>query len=105
MNQAASASPIVWRGMTRPELDAAYNNRAAVANSAEKIAEWVERSAKFRAQHAELLDVPYGPRPRNRIDIFRSGAARAPLYAYMHGGYWQLNSKDMLSFLAEGPLR
>lgn len=104
MNEAAPASPIVWRGMTRPQLDAAYNNRAAVANSLEKIADWTARSAKFRTEHPAQLDLAYGPRPRNRIDIFRCGAARAPLFAYLHGGYWQLNSKEVYSCLAEGPL-
>ena len=39
---------IVWRGMTRAQLDAAYNNGAAVADSAARIAEWTGRSARLR---------------------------------------------------------
>jgi arylformamidase len=96
--------PIVWRGMTRAALDDAYNNSAAVPNSAEKVAEWTERSARFRETHPGQLDLAYGSRPRNRIDVFRCGQAGAPLFAYIHGGYWQRNSKDMYSCLAEGPL-
>jgi arylformamidase len=96
--------PVLWRGMTRTALDAAYNNSAAVPNSAEKVAEWTARSAKFRESHPSLLDLAYGPRARNRVDIFRCGQADAPLLAYIHGGYWQRNSKDMYSCLAEGPL-
>ena len=96
--------PILWRGMTRAALDAAYNNSAAVPNSAEKVAEWTARSAEFRVAHPGLLDLAYGPRPRNRIDLFRCEAKDAPLFAYIHGGYWQRNSKDMYSCLAEGPL-
>lgn len=95
---------IVWRGMTRAELDAAYNNGAAVKNSADKLADWTERSKRVRAARPELLDISYGPRPRNRIDIFRSGAVRAPLLAYIHGGYWQRNAKEFYACLAEGPL-
>ncbi|HLL26549.1 MAG TPA: alpha/beta hydrolase [Xanthobacteraceae bacterium] len=95
---------IIWRGMNRPQLDAAYNNTAAVANSAAKIAEWTERSARLRAQKGELLDLAYGPRPRNRIDIFKCGAERAPLFAFIHGGYWQSRSKEIFSCMAEGPL-
>jgi hypothetical protein len=34
--------------MTRAQLDAAYNNTAAVRNSADKLADWIERSALFR---------------------------------------------------------
>lgn len=97
-------SEIVWRGMTRAKLDAAYNNSAAVRNSAEKLAEWTARSAALRARHPDLLDLAYGSRPRNGIDIFRCGQANAPLFAFIHGGYWQRNSKDVFSCMAEGPL-
>jgi arylformamidase len=95
---------IVWRGMTRAQLDAAYNNSAAVKNSGEKLADWQRRSDIVRARHKELLDLTYGPRPRNRIDAFRCGRQRAPLLAYIHGGYWQRNAKEFYACLAEGPL-
>jgi dienelactone hydrolase len=95
---------IVWRGMTRTQLDAAYNNSAAVKNSGEILADWQRRSALVRAQRNELLDLAYGPRLRNKIDIFRCGKAGAPLVAYIHGGYWQRNAKEFYSCLAEGPL-
>ena len=95
---------IVWRGMTRAQLDAAYNNSAAVKNSADKLADWTERSKRMRAQKGELLDLIYGPRPRNRIDVFRCGTARAPLLVYIHGGYWQRNAKEFYACLAVGPM-
>jgi arylformamidase len=95
---------IIWRGMTRAQLDAAYNNSAAVKNSAEKLAEWKERSKRVRAERSELLDRVYGTRPRNRIDIFRCGKTQAPLLVYIHGGYWQRNAKEFYACLAEGPL-
>jgi arylformamidase len=94
----------LWRGMTRSQLDAAYNNSAAVANSAEKIAEWRERSASFRAQYSQSLELSYGDRPRNRIDIFPCGRIGAPLFVFFHGGYWQRNDKETFSCLAEGPI-
>jgi arylformamidase len=95
---------IIWRGMTRAQLDAAYNNSAAVKNSADKLAEWQERSKRVRAVRNELLDQSYGTRPRNKIDIFRCGKPQAPLLAYIHGGYWQRNAKEFFACLAEGPL-
>jgi acetyl esterase/lipase len=99
-----SPDPIVWRGMTRAELDAAYNNSAAVAGSARHVADWSERSAALRSRHPDLLDRPYGPRDRNRIDILRSGAADAPLLVFFHGGYWQRNAKEVFTCMAAGPL-
>ncbi|MBO0754954.1 MAG: alpha/beta hydrolase [Bradyrhizobiaceae bacterium] len=97
-------SDIVWRDLTRAELDAGYDNTAAVKNSAEKLAEWQDRSERVRAARPELLDQPYGPRPRNKIDIFRCGEVGAALFAYVHGGYWQRNAKEFYACLAEGPL-
>ncbi len=94
----------IWRGMTRAQLDAAYNNSAAVKNSAEKLADWTARSERMRAEKSELLDLIYGPRPRNRIDVFRCGTARAPLLVYIHGGYWQRNAKEFYACLAAGPM-
>jgi arylformamidase len=94
----------LWRGMTRAELDAAYNNSAAVANSADKVADWRARSAQLRSRQSQLLDLRYGEEPRNRIDIFTCGRAAAPLFVFIHGGYWQRNEKETFSCMAEGPL-
>ena len=72
--------------MTHAQLDAAYDNSAAVGHSAEKLADWIARSERARARRNELLDISYGPPPRNKIDIFRCGRPDAPLLAYIHGG-------------------
>ncbi len=95
---------VLWRGMTRAQIDAAYNNSAAVANSAETVADWTQRTAALRAATPDLLDLAYGPRPRNRIDVFRCGARDAPLFVFLHGGYWQRNSKEVQGCMATGPL-
>jgi len=96
--------PIVYRGMTRAQLDAAYNNGAAVKNSEQKLAEYTERGKATRARPGALLDLAYGPRPRNKIDIVPCGQSGAPLFAFIHGGYWQRNSKETFACMAEGPL-
>jgi arylformamidase len=96
-------SPILYRGMDRAALDAAYNNSAAVADSQEWVARWREQSAAIRAQPNAKLDIPYGARPRAKLDYFPAGPARAPLFVFIHGGYWQRNDKDGFSFVAEGP--
>jgi len=83
--------------------DADWNNAAAVTNSAESIANWEARSARLRAEHKASMDLRYGAAERNRIDLF-AGGADAPLLAFIHGGYWQARSKEVFSFIAEGPL-
>ena len=89
--------------MDRAALDAAYNNAAAVKDSAQIVADWEARSARLRAAHPEGMDLRYGKDERNRIDYF---AARrdGPVLVFIHGGYWQNRSKEVFAFVAEGPL-
>ena len=101
---STEARTIVWNNMTRAELDAAYDNTNAVADSGERREAWIARSDAFRKRHADGLDLAYGPRLRNKIDLFRCGAAKAPLFAFIHGGYWQRNTKETFACMAAGPL-
>ena len=97
---AASEAFPDWRAFDRATLDRAYNNSAAVPESAALFKDWLARSAAFRASHAEHLDLAYGPRARNRIDYYSAGA-NTPVLVFIHGGYWQMRSKDDFAFLAE----
>jgi acetyl esterase/lipase len=96
----------LYRGMDRAALDAAYNNGAAVRNSAEIVTDWQARSDRLRAGHAAALVLRYGPAERNRIDLFPAAApARmSPLLVFIHGGYWQMRAKELFAFVAAGPL-
>ncbi len=93
----------IYRGMDRAALDAAYDNTAAVADSQEHRARWWKASAAIRAQPQSRLDLRYGARPRTTLDYFPSGGAGAPLFVFIHGGYWQRNEKERFSFLVPGP--
>src|SRR5207302_1280653 len=61
---------MLYRGMDRAALDAAYNNGAAVAEAPRFRADWAERSVALRARHAATLDIAYGAAPRARLDLF-----------------------------------
>lgn len=75
----------------------------AVADSAMIVAEWRRRSAGFRAAIA-VVEIAYGPRPRQRLDLYRCGTPGAPCLAFIHGGYWQRNTKEGFTCMATGPL-
>ena len=92
-----------WGTMSRDERDAAYNNTTAVKNSAELNAAREALSAAFRKAHSEHLDVPYGPGERNKWDLFPAADPNAPCLVFVHGGYWQRNSREMFASLIEGP--
>lgn len=93
----------IYRGMDRAQLDAAYNNSAAVADSAEWLKRWSERSAQVRAMPGARLDLPYGASPRASFDYLPAPSPAGPLFVFIHGGYWQRNSKETFAFVADGP--
>jgi acetyl esterase/lipase len=97
---------MLYRGMDRAALDAAYNNTEAVgiAKRDEYVAARVARSDAFRKQHAGRIDVRYGAGARQRLDVFPCGAPNAPSLIFIHGGYWQQNDKEPFAFLGEGVL-
>ncbi len=98
-----TASQIVYRSMTRALLDDAYNNTKAVTDSPQWLVKWTHRSQETRRRSDAVLDSAYGPRERQRFDYFPSGRTGAPLFVFIHGGYWVRNAIGMFSFLAEGP--
>jgi arylformamidase len=92
-----------WRTLSREELDSGLNNSAAVAGSGNMVAGWETLSAETRARHGAHLNLSYGPRERNRIDFLKA-APNAPTLLFIHGGYWQMRSKDSFTMFAAGPM-
>lgn len=91
-----------WHLLTQAERDAAYDNNAAVSNSATLISARNEASAKPRAICTAALDVPYGTRERMKLDLYPGKSSEAPCLVFVHGGYWQRNSREAFAMLAEG---
>ncbi len=101
---AADFGATVYRGMSRAYLSAAYNNGAAVPDSPDWLEKWRKKSVRIRALKDAELNVRYGSAARTFFDYFPCGRENAPLFIFIHGGYWQRNHKDMFAFIAEGPL-
>jgi acetyl esterase/lipase len=91
-----------WHTLSQQERDAAYDNNKAVANSAALVAARNEASAKLRAARAGALDIPYGSRERTKIDLYPAQSKSAPCLVFLHGGYWQRNSREVFAMLVEG---
>ena len=95
---------MLYRGMDRTALDAAYNNGAAVADAPRFRADWAARSAALRERHQATLDIAYGAAPRAKLDLFLADRPGKATLIFIHGGYWQMNAKENFAFVAEGPL-
>jgi acetyl esterase/lipase len=99
----AALDALDWRKLGRDEIDRGLNNSLAVAGSGEIVAGWDARSAELRKQHGAHLDLRYGPRERNRIDVLKARDG-APTLLFIHGGYWQMRAKEAFTLFAEGPM-
>ncbi|UWU74084.1 alpha/beta hydrolase [Bradyrhizobium huanghuaihaiense] len=91
-----------WSELSPAERSAAYDNNAAVKNSPALIAERNEASAKLRGTLKSHLDLPYGERANNKIDLYPAAKPDAPCLVFVHGGYWQRNSRELFAMLVEG---
>jgi arylformamidase len=94
--------PMDWGRMSRAERDASYNNSAAVPDSAARNAERNNASAAVRAAHPGALDLRFGPRDANCWDLFPAADPASPCLVFIHGGYWQRNSRHGSAVLGEG---
>ncbi len=93
-----------WALLTQAQRDAAYNNSAAVADSAQHVAVRNAASAAWRSAERHHLDLPYGPSAREAWDIYPANDPAAPCFVFIHGGYWQMNARENFACLAKGLL-
>jgi arylformamidase len=96
-------SALDWRAMSQEARDLGLNNSVAVAGSLEMVTGWEQRSGEMRKRFPDTIDLRYGPRERNRIDFLKA-ADGAPTLLFIHGGYWQMRSKEVFTVVAEGPM-
>ena len=94
----------VWGSLSQAERDAAYNNNAAVANSAALVEARNSASAAWRDAYPAKLDLAYGSGARMAFDLYPAADPSAPCMVFVHGGYWQKNSREMFAAYAEGPM-
>jgi arylformamidase len=98
----APAPQQVWASLDQARRNAAYDNNAAVANSAALIEARNAASARYRKAHPAGLDIPYAAGARTAFDLYPASAAQAPCLVFIHGGYWQRNSRELFAAFAEG---
>ncbi|MFC0229184.1 alpha/beta hydrolase [Serratia aquatilis] len=94
----------IYRGMTRSQLDAAYNNTKAVENFTKLLEEFQFSSKKLYLEKKSQIDVCYHSSPRTTFDYFPASQKNCPTFIFIHGGYWQNCNKEDFAFIAEGIL-
>ena len=91
---------------TPAQIDAEYNAGASVPDAADQLRGYTQRAAQARERLRCTLDIPFGPTLDETLDIFpaelTTARPNAPVFVFIHGGYWRaLSSKDF-SAIATG---
>ena len=87
--------PPVFLDYDQAALDAAYDQAAYAPNREQLIERRIGESAMARRRIGEPERVDYGPAEIERLDIYRSAGAAAPVFVFIHGGAWRNGrSKD-----------
>ena len=99
--------PPVYLAYDQAALDAAYDQAAYAPNREQLIGRRIAESKAARRRIGEPKRVAYGPAEIERLDIYRTGRAEAPVFIFIHGGAWRSGrSKDFAvsaeMFLAAG---
>jgi len=79
----------------QPTRETQYDARASVDDFPAYMRQYAERAHTARRNHPAILGLPYGPGVAEKLDIFpAAGAPLAPVFIFIHGGYWRALSKE-----------
>jgi arylformamidase len=100
-----TAAPLYRDFTAAAQIDAQYNPSLRVPDAAARLRRYAEHSGEARARLAGVLDVRYGPTLDEKLDIFAADRPNAPVFVFIHGGYWRSFSAKDHSFVALGLVR
>lgn len=88
-------------GPIDPALEREYNLRLRHPERTAIYERFAQSSADFRADASGWSELRYGEGPRCVLDFFPANVAlAAPLFVFIHGGYWRALDHRIFSFLA-----
>jgi arylformamidase len=89
--------------LTPEFVERGYNNRAAVPDHPRWIENYLVLSKAARDRHRHVLDLRYGPGPKETLDLFLPPDPPRGTFVFIHGGYWRAFDKSDFQFVA-GPM-
>jgi arylformamidase len=89
----------MWKNLSKEDLDRAYNNSLAVTNSSEIVQSWIQSSILAKERLHGDYDIAYGDSKFQSFDFLFAGET-APVIVFLHGGFWQMRSKDDFTFIS-----
>jgi arylformamidase len=94
--------PLYRTFTAQAEFDGQYNPSITLPDPAAPGKHFVATAERARAELASMLNVPYGPTLEETLDIFPAAEPNAPVFVFIHGGYWRALSSKEFSGVALG---
>jgi arylformamidase len=98
---ARTRGPNVWMNLDQHELDEAYDQAVYAFNRVHVQARRNERNEVARKVLGKPDRVAYGPTEIEKVDIYKTKRANAPVMMYLHGGAWRGGRSAQGVYLAE----
>src|SRR5262245_33928329 len=93
--------PRVWLDMDQKELDDAYNQSVWAPNQPHVTRRRNLWSELTRARIGPPERVEYGPAEIEKLDIYKTRRANAPIHLFLHGGAWRVGLAKDFAYPAE----
>lgn len=103
--KAAQKMPSISTNSTTAYYDRQYNARASVQDPLAYMTRYTQESQAAFALPGAVRNQRYSPRATDVLDIYlpaarAAKAQAAPVFIFIHGGYWKALSKDDSAFMA-----
>ncbi|WP_291562116.1 alpha/beta hydrolase [Bradyrhizobium sp.] len=93
--------PLVWLNMDQKELDDAYDQSKYAPNLQQITRRYASNSNAMRARLGEPKRLDYGPTAIERLEVYSTKRANAPIHIHIHGGAWHQRPAAEYAFPAE----
>jgi arylformamidase len=98
---AHEKGPLVWLDMDQPELDEAYDQDVYAFNSRIISGRRASNNEKVLAIIGKPERAAYGPAEIEKVDIWKTKRANAPVHIFIHGGAWRGGRSSQVAYMAE----
>src|SRR5262245_33721824 len=98
---AHSKGPLVWLDMDQHELDESYDQSVYAFNQPHIADRRSERNEVALKVLGKPDRVAYGTAELEKVDIYKTRRANAPVMIYLHGGAWRNGRSAQNGYLAE----
>ena len=98
---ARAKGPLVWFDMDQQELDDAYDQSVYAFNTNTISERHAANNAKALSVIGKPERVAYGPAEIEKVDIYKTKRANAPVMVFIHGGAWRGGRSANFALYAE----